>query len=51
MAALVVAVTASATNVKSRVCSPSPYTPIGAPGQRRAAGTRLNPMSGRCLGP
>jgi len=45
-----VAATASATNVKSRVCSPSPK--IGMASPRSAAFRNLwKPMSGRWRGP
>jgi hypothetical protein len=46
MPAARVARTTSCTNVKSRVCSPSPNTVIGRP-SRAARQNRLNAMSGR----
>ena len=48
--ARMVASTASATNVKSRNCSPSPYTSTASP-SRAAAMKRENAISGRWRGP
>ena len=48
--AAMVALTASCTNVKSRVCSPSPNSVIGSP-RIVARRIRWKPMSGRGRGP